>query len=286
MGLGIFKDPSLLGMYHGAPPLLQPANQVCVISSNGTHTEDARPPQEASVIPDVPIVAEPLSPEPPVPSSTPTVHESTSPQGHSPVWETVPQPLTQIPFFYPPPGIEAFQVATTLTLPNMVLALPVWYLHPPAIVPQTSLPQTEGIPMTIPILTPTIPSTPPITNPLAIAGGRRKKTEPIAPLPPCIPSPLATIASPVVTSPNSSNKGPRTKFVCAICSNYGHYTHHCPSIPYVRHTLAAARHTSRLEFPPTLHNNAPANVIYYTSSSILEQMGSTCPPPKLPPDRP
>jgi hypothetical protein len=44
MGPGIFKDPSLLGTYHGAPPLLHPANQVCIISSNETHMEDARPP--------------------------------------------------------------------------------------------------------------------------------------------------------------------------------------------------------------------------------------------------
>ena len=43
MGPGIFKDPSLLGTYHGVPPLLPP-NQVCVVSSNKTHTEDARPP--------------------------------------------------------------------------------------------------------------------------------------------------------------------------------------------------------------------------------------------------
>jgi hypothetical protein len=107
MGPGIFKDPSLLGTYHGAPPLLPP-NQVCIISSNGTHTEDARPPQEASVIPDVSIVTAPLPQDPHVHSSTPTIHESTSPQGHNPIWETIPQPLTQIPFFYPPPGIEAF----------------------------------------------------------------------------------------------------------------------------------------------------------------------------------
>jgi hypothetical protein len=64
MGPGIFKDPSLLGKYHGAPPLLPP-NQVCVISSKETHTEDARPPQEASVIPDVSTVVEPLQLEPP-----------------------------------------------------------------------------------------------------------------------------------------------------------------------------------------------------------------------------
>jgi hypothetical protein len=127
------------------------------------------PSREASIISDVPLVAELPPPEPPANSSTPPLHEFTSPQGHIPVWETVPQAITQTPFFYPPPGIEAFQVATTLTLPNMVLALPVWYLHPPAMVPQP----------------------PPITNPPATAGGWRKKKEPIAPLPPHIPPPCA-----------------------------------------------------------------------------------------------
>jgi hypothetical protein len=33
MGPRIFKDPSLLGTYHGAPPLIHPSTQVCVISS-------------------------------------------------------------------------------------------------------------------------------------------------------------------------------------------------------------------------------------------------------------
>jgi hypothetical protein len=60
MGPGIFKDPSLFGTYHGAPPLLHPTNQVCIISYNVTHIEDASPPQEASVIPDISIVTEPL----------------------------------------------------------------------------------------------------------------------------------------------------------------------------------------------------------------------------------
>jgi hypothetical protein len=204
MGPGIFKDPSLLGMYDGAPPLLHPTNQVCVVSSNRTHTEDALPPQKASVISDIPIVTKPLPSEPPVPSWTSTVHESTSPKGHNPVWEIVPQPLTQIPFFYPPPGIEYFQVAATLTLPNMVLATLVWYLHPPEMVPQPSLPPQEGLPMTIPILTPT---TPPLTNLPATAGGRRKKKEPTAPLPPSIPPP------------------------CALCEKEGHQTNNCPSLP-------------------------------------------------------
>jgi hypothetical protein len=57
MGHGIFKDPSLLGTYHGAPPLLHPSNQVCTISSNITHTEDTLPPTEASIISNVPIFA-------------------------------------------------------------------------------------------------------------------------------------------------------------------------------------------------------------------------------------
>ena len=130
-------------------------------------------------------------------------------------------------------------------------------------VPRPSLPpQTEGIPMMIPILTPTIPSTPLLTHLPATAGGRRKKKEPTTPLPPHIqppyalfekdghqtnnypslpelrnliqlnqtPSPFITVASTAATSPNTSRKGLRTKFACAICSKYGHYTHHCPTL--------------------------------------------------------
>jgi hypothetical protein len=96
----------------------------------------------------------------------------------------IPQAITQIPFFYPPPGVQSLQVAAMLTLPNMVLAIPVWYLHPPEMVPQPSLPpQMEGILMTVPILTPDIPLTPPLTTLPATSGGRRKKKEPTTPLP-------------------------------------------------------------------------------------------------------
>jgi hypothetical protein len=52
----IFKDPSLLGTYHGSPPLLHPSNQVCIVSSNGTHTEDTLPPTEAYIISDIPLI--------------------------------------------------------------------------------------------------------------------------------------------------------------------------------------------------------------------------------------
>jgi hypothetical protein len=303
MGPGIFKDPSLLGTYHGAPPLLPP-NQACVVSSNGTHTEDALPPQEASVIPDVSIVADPLLPEPPAHSSTSTVHESTSPQGNNPVWETLPQPLTQIPLFYPPPGIESFQVAATLTLPNMVLAILVWYLHPPELVPQPSLPPKDGLPMMILILTPT---TPPLTNLPATAGGRRKKKEPTAPLPPHIPPPCAlcekeghqtnncpsllelrnlippnqtpttpvTTANPTTTTTPSSSKGLRTKYACAICSEYDHYTHHFPELPRFRQTLATLRQNFwNNPCPATSSSNITD--IRYVTTSVNERLRCPC----------
>jgi hypothetical protein len=208
MGPGIFKDPSLFGTYHGAPPLLPPS-QVCVVSSKETLQEDTHPPQEASVIPDISPVAAPLPQEPPANSLAPTVHKSTPPHEPNPVWETFPRPLTQIPFFYPPPGIEAFQVAATLTLPNMVLAIPVWYLHPPEMVPR---PQA-GLPMTILVLTPNAPTTPILPTPPATAGGRRAKKEPTTPLPPRIPPP------------------------CALCDKEGHQTNNCPSLPELQNLI-------------------------------------------------
>jgi hypothetical protein len=97
IGPEIFKDPSLLGTYHGAPPLLHPSNQVCVVSSNGTDIEDTLPPREASIISNVPLVIELPPHEPPANSLTPLVHDFTSPQGHILVWETVPKPLLKSP---------------------------------------------------------------------------------------------------------------------------------------------------------------------------------------------
>jgi hypothetical protein len=136
----IFKDPSLLGAYHGAPPLIHPSMQVCVISSNGTETRDTIPPTEASPLPNIPLVDKILPWESPEKATTPLIPNFTLPRGQILVWETIPQAITQIPFFYPPPWVQAFQVAVILTLPNMVFVISVWYLHPPAMVPQPSLP--------------------------------------------------------------------------------------------------------------------------------------------------
>ena len=56
MGPDIFKEPSLLGSYHGTPPLIHSSTQVCVISSDGTETGDTLPPIETSPPLDVPLV--------------------------------------------------------------------------------------------------------------------------------------------------------------------------------------------------------------------------------------
>jgi hypothetical protein len=307
MGPGMFKDPSLLGTYHGAPPLLPP-HQVCGVSSQNTLTEDTLSPQEASVTPDVSPVTEPLSQESPANPSTPTVHEPTPPQGPSSLWETVPRPLTQIPFFYPPPGVEAFQVAATLTLPNMVLAIPVWYLHPPEMVPR---PQA-GLPMTIPVLTPNTPIAPILPTPLtpilptppATAGGRRAKKEPTTPRPPRIPPPCAlcdreghqtnncpslpelrnlippnptpTPLTTTATTQPSSSKELKTKCACAICSEYGHYTHHCPSLPRFRQALDIISRDFQNNPRPSTTSTTPVTDIHYVTTSVNERLRCPC----------
>jgi hypothetical protein len=145
MGSRIFKDPSLLGAYHGAPPLLHPSTQVCVVSSNRKNIKDNTPPTEAPPHIKVPPVGELLPQKLLKLPIAPLILDSPPLQGKILVWEIVHQAITQIPFFYPPPGVQVFQVAATLTLPNMVLSIPVWYLHPPTMVPTPSLPpQIEG----------------------------------------------------------------------------------------------------------------------------------------------
>jgi hypothetical protein len=158
--------------------------------------------------------------------------------------------------------------------------------------------------MTILVLTPTTPILP---TPPATAGGRRKKKEPTAPLPPCIPPPCAlcekeghqtnnypslpelqnliplnqtpttpaTTVSPATTQP-SSIKGLRTKFACAICSEYGHYTHHCPALPRFQQTLAAVRQDFQNNPRPTMSYSTNITDIRYFTTSVNECMRCPC----------
>jgi hypothetical protein len=183
----------------------------------------------------------------------------------------------------------------------MVLSIPVWYLHPPAMVPSPSLPpQAEGIPMQIPVQAPATPPTPPAGG-NTTTGGRQRKNEVIAPpraQPPCtlcereghptnrcptLPELRNLIqlprATPLLTTPPSTSatttessttckKGLQTNFTCAICLEYGHYTHHFPTLPQFHQTLAAVRQTSLPGPPQALPTVAHITDIRYVSSSV------------------
>jgi hypothetical protein len=159
--------------------------------------------------------------------------------------------------------------------------------------------------MTIPILTPHPPQ---LTNPPATTGGRRQKKEPTAPLPPCIPPPCAlcekeghqtnnypslpelqnliplnqtpptpaTTTSPSTTTHPSSSKGLRTKYAFAICSEHGHYTHHCPALPSFRQTLAVVRQNFQNNPSPATSSSTNITEIHYVTTSVNERMRCPC----------
>jgi hypothetical protein len=82
---------------------------------------------------------------------------------------------------------------------------------------------------------------------------------------------LATPPSTSTATTESStarNKGLRTKFACAICSEYGHYTHHFPALPQFHQTLATVRQTSQPEPSQPPLTKAHITDIRYISSSV------------------
>jgi hypothetical protein len=84
MGPKIFKDPSLLGSYHGSPPLLHPSTQVCVESSNGKNIRDNTPPIDASPHIKVQSVGEILPQEFPENPTAPLIPDYAPPLGENP----------------------------------------------------------------------------------------------------------------------------------------------------------------------------------------------------------
>jgi hypothetical protein len=182
----------------------------------------------------------------------------------------------------------------------MVLAIPVWYLHPPEMVPR---PQA-GLPMTILVLTPTTLNTPILPTPPATAGGRRRTKEPTAPRPPHIPPPCAlcdkeghqtnnypslpelrnlippnptpTPLTTTATLQPSSNKELKTKFASAIFSEYGHYTHHCPALPRFRQALAIVSRDFQNNPHPAISSTTPITDIRYVTTSFNERMRCPC----------
>jgi hypothetical protein len=93
---------------------------------------------------------------------------------------------------------------------------------------------------------------------------------------PRAPPPLIASSSIATISQNTSNKGLQTKFACAICSEYGHYTHHCPALPQFRQTLVAV-HQSFQQNPSTSTSSSTQNTnIHYVTTSVNERMRFPC----------
>jgi hypothetical protein len=101
MGPRMFKDPSFLGAYHGAPPLIHPSTHVCVVSSNGTDNGDTIPPTEASPHLDVPLVEESLPHRLPNKFTTPPIPDSPPSRGKSQSGRQSPNKSLKFPSFTP-----------------------------------------------------------------------------------------------------------------------------------------------------------------------------------------
>jgi hypothetical protein len=131
IGPRIFKDPSLIGAYLKVPPLLHPSTQFCVVYSNGINIEANTPPMKEPPHIKVPLVGELLPQEFLEKPTVPLIPDPPPLQGKILVWETIPQSITQIPFFYRPPRVEVFQVVGTVPFPTWFLpSMYGIYTHP------------------------------------------------------------------------------------------------------------------------------------------------------------
>jgi hypothetical protein len=94
--------------------------------------------------------------------------------------------------------------------------------------------------------------------------------------------PIVSCSSPNFTITSSTGcKGLCTKFTCAICLEYNHYTHHFLVLPHFWHTLVVVRQRFQQEPPPpppppyasshTLFTN-----IHYVMTSVNEHMRCPC----------
>ena len=84
------------------------------------------------------------------------------------------------------------------------------------------------------------------------------------------PTPTTTANTSTTTLPSIS-KGLRTKYACAICSEYGHYTHHCPALPHFRQMLVAVRQNFQNNPCPATSSSNITN-IHYVTTTVNERM--------------
>jgi hypothetical protein len=90
------------------------------------------------------------------------------------------------------------------------------------------------------------------------------------------PTTPATTASHTTITHPSSSKGLRTKYACAICSEYSHYTHHFPALPRFRKTLVAVRQNFQNNPCPATSSSTHITDIRYVTTSVNERMRCPC----------
>ena len=100
-------------------------------------------------------------------------HLGAVPPGH--------HPAGQIPFLTPPPEVYSVPIMATLSLPNLTLSIPIWYLDSPTTTPPgqpkpyLSLTPVQPVPMTSPATT--VPQSPQQEPPpIVTALGKKCKT--------------------------------------------------------------------------------------------------------------
>jgi hypothetical protein len=64
--------------------------------------------------------------------------------------------------------------------------------------------------------------------------------------------------------------------VCAICSEYGHYTHHCPALPRFQQALAIVSRDFQNNPRPDTSSTTPITDIRYVTTSVNERMRCPC----------
>jgi hypothetical protein len=126
------------------------------------------------------------------------------------------------------------------------------------------------------------PQPPRIPPPCALCEKEGRQTNNCPSLPelrnliPPNPTPPTPVTTASTTTPNpSSSKGLRTKFACAICSKYGHYTHHFPALPRFRQTLVAVRQNFQNNPRPAASSSNITDICYVTTS-VNERMRCPC----------
>jgi len=265
-------NSSLLGNFPGLPPppITDPSlSNVCMMQSSqdilkqpasASQQPHPRPPQPAPS-----DSSQPAGPPPSGPSPTACIPEPLYPPGSVPSGlnhlRAIPPghyPAGQIPFVDPPPGVYSVPVMATLSLPNLTLGIPVWYLDPPAAThpghpkPYMALTPVQPVSLTFSVTTGP-PAPPQDPSPIVMAPGKKGKTRKGAPKD--------------KTTPTDPAPPPPAK-PYALCDVFGHATHACPELPRIQPMVkvtfpestvpeASIPSSSVTKNPKTLHTNKP-----------------------------